>query len=125
MKYIIAIAGLVLLLSGSAGAQNLACSKTRINTSGTAGADITVDGTAGGVTVMPALDSRCGAIIQNNGTGTQAMRCGPSTVTVSSTVGWYIEAGKSLILGNEGQQVWKCIKTTGDNAAANVIEAIP
>lgn len=124
LKPILAIAALMLLPS-LAQAQNIACSKTRVNQSGTAGADITVDGTAGGVTVMPVLDSRCGAIIKNNGTGTQAMRCGPSTMTVTSSVGFLLNAGDSLTLGNEGQQLWKCIKSTGDNTAANVIEAIP
>lgn len=123
-KLILAIAALMLLPS-LARAQNIACSKVRINESGVARADIVVDGTAGGVTVAPALDSRCGGIIVNSGTGTKAMRCGPSTMTVTSTVGFLLNAGDALSLGNEGQQLWRCIKTTGDNTTANVIEAIP
>lgn len=124
-KLTLAIAALMLLPS-LAQAQNLACQTVRINSSGTAGADITVDGTAGGVTVMPRLQARCGAIIFNSGSA--PMRCAPSTgpwaLTVSGTVGTLINNGSALVLGNEGQDLWKCIRTAG-STTANVTEAVP
>lgn len=97
------------------------CKTVTTNAQGAAGADITVDSTAGGVSVMAASTTRCGALIKN--AGTAAMRCAATTLTVSSTVGELIDAGETLVLGLEGQQAWKCIRTTGTSTSASVSEA--
>ena len=128
------ILALLLLLSMSSGAsaqlsgsgavyqkpQDAACKTTVVN-SVNSGQDITVDSTAGGVVVMGSLSTRCGATILNSGTAN--MRCAQGTITVTSTVGFLIAAGGSLNLGFEGQQGWKCIRTTGTDTAASVIES--
>lgn len=126
MKQVVSTILALLLMPTLALAQNTgACRATRINDRGSSGADVAVDNTSGGVTVMAALDARCGAIIVNTGTGTAAMRCAQSTLTVTSTVGFLLNPGDALVLGNESQQAWKCIRTTGSSTTANVIEAIP
>ena len=102
--------------------QDAPCKTVLVNAQGTASADITIDGTAGGVAVLAAGTTRCAAVITNSGAAD--MRCAPTTVTVSSTVGYLVPAGKSLALGLEGQQAWKCIRT-GSSTTASVLEAKP
>lgn len=97
------------------------CKTVTINEKGTGNASITVDSTAGGVTVLDAKTLRCGATIYNSGTAN--MRCAPTTVTVTSTVGHLIPNGVALVLGAEGQQAWKCIRTTGTSTTAEIAEA--
>lgn len=97
------------------------CTITKVNLQGASSADITVDATAGGVTVLAADSNRCEALIQNSGAA--AMRCAPTTITVTSTVGFYVPAAGTLALGVEGQQAWKCIRTTGSSTTASVAEA--
>ena len=102
---------------------NSACLTVSVNLQGSAGAGITVDATSGGVTVMAANAKRCGAIITNYGAAD--IRCVSSTQTPTATVGYPVPAGQSLRLGLEGQQAYKCIRTTGTSAEVDVIEAVP
>jgi hypothetical protein len=101
------------------------CQTTGINLQGTGGAGnaITIDNTAGGVSIMLANSGRCGGTIQN--TGAAAMNCDPITQTVSATIGFTLAAGASYNFGPEGQQAWKCIRTTASSTTANVAEALP
>lgn len=108
------------------------CQKSGVNLQGASNADITIDNTAGGITVMAAnyqsttqpLSGRCGASIKNE-TGGGAIRCGPVTMTVTTTAGFFLAAGDVLNLGPEGQEAWKCIRTTASSGTVSVIEAIP
>lgn len=84
--------------------------------------DIAIDATVGGVTVLGANSKRCQALLQN--TGTADMRCAPTTVTVSATVGFLVKAGATWGLGLEGRQAYKCIRTTGTSTAVSVAEAL-
>ena len=97
-----------------------ACKTVTVNAQGTGSADVTVDATATGVSVMAALATRCGALILNSGAAD--MRCAPSTVTVTSTVGFFVPAGQALRLSEEGQQAWRCIRTTGTSTSASIAE---
>lgn len=115
--------GVAAVPSGPRPADAAICKTVAVNAKGTGNASITVDATAGGVTVMDASTQRCGATITNSGTAD--MRCAPSTVTVTSTVGFLIAAGKALNLGSEAQQAWKCIRTTASSTTADVGEANP
>jgi len=101
------------------------CQTTGINLQGTGGAGnaITIDNTSGGVSIMLANQARCGGTISNTGAG--AMNCAPTTETVSSTIGQTIAAGQAYNFGPEGQQAWKCIRTTSTSTTANVAEALP
>lgn len=99
------------------------CKTVSINLFGVANADITVDATAGGVVISALNTSRCGMAISNSGAAD--MRCAPTTLTVTSTVGILIPAGQVRYFGLEGQQLWKCIRTTGSSTTANVWEATP
>lgn len=103
--------------------QDSPCKTVGVNVQGTANADVSVDNTAGGVAVLAASTTRCGAVIKNSGTGD--MRCAPTTITVSSTVGFLIIAGDKQTLGLEAQQAWKCIRTGSTTTTASVLEAIP
>jgi hypothetical protein len=87
-----------------------------------AGGDVFVDNTAGGVTVLGANTKRCQALITNNGTAD--MRCAPTTLTVSATVGYPIKAGQTLTMGLEGRESWKCARTTSTSTAAAIAEAV-
>lgn len=99
------------------------CTTTQVNAQGTAGADITVDNTAGGVTVMAASATRCGALLKN--TSVANARCAPTGLTPTASVGFLVKAGENLILGPEGRQAWKCIRTDATSAVFNVAEAMP
>lgn len=120
MKATIFLAALMFAAIGVAQAGSVV-----INDKGTTNADITVDATAGGVAVMDAKTARRGAIIRNSAatSGTAAMRCGPASLTVTATAGTLLNPGEALTLGSEGQEAWKCIRTTGSSATANVTEA--
>ena len=63
-----------------------ACKTVIINAKGPGNATITVDATVGGVTVLDALTTRCGAIIQNEA-GAGDMRCASGTLAPTTTVG--------------------------------------
>jgi len=100
-----------------------ACKKVVVNGSGVAGADITIDSTAGGIVVLAANATQCAFDIRNSGTA--PMRCCPSTLTCSSTAGFLLNQGEDLKAGLEGQEAWKCIRTTGTSTTANVAQATP
>jgi hypothetical protein len=104
-----------------AGPTSAPCKTVEVNNSGTAGADVAVAGTA--VQVLAAATDRCGAVIENSGAG--PMRCAPSGLTPTSTVGFLIGVNQSFILGEEGQQAWSCIRTTATSTSASVAEAAP
>ncbi len=124
MKYLRGILLAGILLAASAAPARAGCGTTKVNLQGSGNASITIDATAGGVLVMAAATSkRCGATIQNSGAA--AMRCAPTSVTVSATVGYLIASGASYNAGPEGQQAWKCIRTTGSSTTADVAEATP
>lgn len=112
------------VLSTSSGAPaSASCKTTVVNAQGVANAGIAVDATAGGVTVLAASATRCDALITNQGSGD--MLCGPSTITVTTTVGFYVPAGGMLALGDAGQQAWKCIRQAAVSTTAYVAEAKP
>lgn len=111
------------LQTNGAGSPAASACKTVNVTPVNSGTDVTVDATAGGVTVMNASTTRCGAVITN--TSANAMRCAPTTLTVTATLGYLIGANGSLNLGAEGQQSWKCIRTGASSAAAATAEAAP
>ena len=98
------------------------CTNTRVNLQGVSNADIVVSSTA--VAVLTENAKRCEAVIIN--TGTADMRCtqqnqpGPSV-----TIGILITPTSSFKLTfNEARKPWDCIRTTGVDAAANVVETI-
>ena len=98
-----------------------ACKTVLMNAKGTAGATVTVDSTAGGITVLDALTSRCGALVQNEAGGGD-MRCASGTLAPTTTVGVLIQAGQSLSLGLEAQQLVKCIRTGATSATVSTVE---
>ena len=98
------------------------CKTIVVNAKGTGNATVTVDATVGGVTVLDALTTRCSAIIQNEG-GAGDMRCGSGTLAPTTTVGVLVQAGQSLALGLEAQQVIKCIRTGATSATVSTVEA--
>ena len=83
---------------------------------------ITIDNTAGGVSVLTAKSKRCAALIKN--VGTADMNCAPTTYTVSTTLGWLVSPGETLGLTSEGREAWKCIRTTSNSTSVVVIEAV-
>jgi len=109
--------------TGGGGSSGCAATNVKVNLKGTSNADITVDSTAGGVVVMDALSTRCSANIRN--TGTADMRCAPASVTVSTTAGALLKPGDIAVLGVEGAEAWRCIRTTGTSTTTNVLEARP
>ena len=100
-----------------------ACNKAFVNDRGASGADITIDATVGGVFVLRANSSRCAAVIFN--AGANDMRCAPTILTVTSTIGFLIQSGQSLSLNKESQQTWKCIRIGGSSTTASILEARP
>lgn len=97
------------------------CKTVSVNTQGVANAGVAVDSTAGGVPVLAASTTRCGAVLYNLQGGGDAL-CAPTTITVTTTVGFYLAAGQSLALGLEAQQAWNCIRQAGTNATLYVAE---
>lgn len=108
----------IFLMAAGAHAQDKACNETITNPSGTAGADVTVDGTARVVIPLTTVGSCCAALIYNN--SANGMRCA-SDVTPTATVGYPVAAGASLPIGPECYHQWKCIETTASAAAASVL----
>ena len=98
------------------------CKTIAVNAKGASNADISVDNTVGGVTVMDASATRCAALIRNTH-ATAHMRCAPSTVTVTATRGFLVSAGDALRLGLEAQQAWKCIRTDATTVTVSVAES--
>lgn len=112
------------VVNGAAPAPSTAaCKKVTVNAQGAAGAAITIDNTVGGVTVLAASTTRCGAIVTN--AGSADMNCSPSTQTPSATVGQRVTVGMTLVLGLEGQEAWKCFRTTSTSTSVTVSEATP
>jgi len=98
------------------------CTDTRVNLQGVSNADVVISSTA--IAVLAESARRCEAVIVN--TGTADMRCtqknqpGPSI-----TVGVLITPTSSFKLTfNEAWKPWDCIRTTGVDTAANVVEVI-
>lgn len=85
-------------------------------------ADVTVDDTAGGVTVLAANANRKKCIIQNVG----AAACRVGTTTPTTTTGLQLAPGASLTL--EGpypvQAAIKAIRETGTNTTVSVAEIV-
>lgn len=107
---------------GIASAQVPLCVRALVNDRGTAGADVSVSTTA--VVVARQNTSRCSLVISN--TTANAMRCRPTpSGDPTTTAGVLLGANESLSMGTEGQQEWKCIRSEGSDAAANVIEGLP
>lgn len=97
------------------------CRTVVVNAKGIANATISVDATVGGITVLDALTTRCGALIQNEAGGGD-MRCAFGTTVPTTTVGVLVQAGQSLSLDLEAQQVAKCIRTGATNATVSTVE---
>ena len=102
-----------------------ACKKITVNPSGVGSAGVTVDATAGGVIIMAASTTRCNAAFYALQGGGDVL-CGPSTITVTSTVGFYIAAGQNLgDLGLAAQEQWKCIRQGATNGTVYVATQTP
>lgn len=100
-----------------------ACSTTRTNRKGTNNAAITVSSTA--VIVADANTARCSLLIDNVSSANN-MRCMSASDGVpTTTAGKLIEAGEALALGDEGKEIWRCIRTGGSDATAEVTEGMP
>lgn len=100
------------------------CQNISINLQGSGNADITVDSTSGGVTVLAANNHRCGVLITNS--SANDMRCAPTNITVTTTVGYYVKGNTTLELGpGEAKDAWKCIRTGVSSATASVLESVP
>jgi len=115
---------LLLLLSAVPASAQLACGNWLSNTSGTAKADITVSSTA--VVVLAANGGRCSAIITNN--SANDMRClssGDGTGVPTTTAGFIIKAGTTMVLNTESRRAVQCVRTSGSDAVASVAEALP
>jgi len=117
----IAYIGISLISTNDLSAQSR-CTNTRINLQGVSNADIVVSSVA--IAVLAEDANRCEAIIVN--TGTADMRCteknkpGPS-----ATIGVLLTPTSSFKLSfDEARKPWDCIRTTGVDAAANVVETI-
>lgn len=129
MRRTVLFLSLALALLAGAGVRPVAagppeCRSTQTNVQGSSGADITVDATSTGVLVMAASTSRCQALIRNSGSA--QMRCGPVSKTLTaSAYGMVLDAGQSLVLGQESAEAWKCIRTGSSSTTANVTEALP
>lgn len=124
-----AVVGVVAILAVLVGFERVILSPTDApcktwlaNENGTANATITVDATAGGITILDALTSRCGALIQNEPGGGD-IRCGSGTLAPTSTVGVLIQAGQSLSLSLEAQQIVKCIRTGATSGTVSTVES--
>lgn len=122
--------GVLLLASALAWGQgqigpNDACRSLRVNPSGVAGADITVDTTA--VTVMAADQGRCGALILNASTS-NTIRCRSITDgDPTATVGTILYPGRVLAMEIESQRGVRCTRdsTATGSATVNVTELWP
>ena len=88
------------------------------------GTDITIDDTAGGVTVLAADNARLTALLYNNG-GFE-VRCAPSTEAPTTTNGFPVPAGGTLVLGPQDgvQLLWACIRTTANSSTIAVFEGL-
>jgi hypothetical protein len=104
-------------------AQTAPCIPTRtvINSQGGL-ADITVAATA--TQVLDNNASVCQRLLRNNGTA--AMRClAVPQGAPTATLGLLLNAGDQLLMGTEGRESWRCIRTTGSSTTATTIEGIP
>lgn len=94
------------------------------NTAATAadGTDITVDGTAGGVTVLAANTNRKSALIQNTGAAT--MRVTTDGTAPTATHGKQVAAGNALVLSSPNcpTVVVKAIRESSTSTTANASE---
>ena len=97
-----------------------ACKTLTINAQGVAGAAITVDATAGGITVMAASTTRCGGFVRLESGGD--MRCATGALAPTTTVGFLVAIGEKVSFGPEGQQIMKCIRTGATSAVVSVVE---
>jgi hypothetical protein len=118
------LCALLLLLAAIPAAAQLACGNWLANTSGTAKADITVSSTA--VVVLAANGGRCRALISNY--SANDMRClssGDGTGIPTTTAGYLVKGGTTLVLETESRRAVQCIRTGGSDATASVVEALP
>jgi hypothetical protein len=117
---------LLLVLAGAAWAET-PCTQVRINNKSSSGGSITVDATAGGITIVEKNTSRCGFVIVNE--TTNGMRCAPSTgayaMTVTSTVGATMPTSVYPAFGRSAQEEWRCIRTGGSSPTVTIIEDMP
>ena len=103
--------------------QTAACKTVTVNSQGVANAPVTVDATAGGVAVLAVSTTRCSATIYNESGGD--IRCAPTTVTVTASVGALVPVETGVKLGMDSQQAWNCIRVAGDSAVVSVLESTP
>jgi len=125
MKKLVTFLTVMLCVTVTAVAQQRACNSVIINSKGTSNADITVDSTAGGVTVLDANNQRCSAIIIE--TAGNQIRCAPANLTVTTTVGFPLKAfsdvaGLNLSERDGVKLEWKCIRTGASSGTVSVME---
>lgn len=119
MKAWATLAGL-LLCASMASAD--VCRTAIVNREGTSGADITVANSA--ITVLAANGQRCRALIFNNATAANTMRCA-SNVTPTTTVGYLIPGGATLEVYTGVRERWQCIRVTAGSATVSTLEEVP
>jgi hypothetical protein len=105
------------------GAGEAACRKSKINRKGSpAGTAITVSSTA--VVVADANTSRCSLLIRNTSSNGMVCRSAGEGLP-TTTLGISIATGGVLSIGEEGQEIWRCIRSGASDATAEVVEGMP
>lgn len=117
-KLLLALLAVLLAVSAAWGQS---CNTVRTNHKGTAGAGITVSSTA--VVVAEANASRCSLFIDN--VSSNDMRCRSARDgDPTTTAGKLIASGESWG-ADAAKEQWKCIRTGGSDATAEVQEELP
>ena len=79
-----------------------------------------------GATVLDADAARCGFQIFNTDADSgDNVRCAPNDYEVTTTTGALIRAGERLEVERGAGAEWRCIRTTDDSVAVDVVEEIP
>lgn len=97
------------------------CKTLKANLQGSALADITVDATSGGVTVLGSSITRCGAVIKLV-SGGQIKCLSSGQGNPSTTAGFTLDVGDVLGVDTEAQEAYKCIRTGGTSGIVTVVE---
>ena len=86
------------------------------------GADIAVGASAVGA--LAQNNAACQRLLRNNGAA--PMRCmSIPQGTPTATAGLLLNSGDQILMGTEGREAWRCIRTTSTSTTATTIEGIP
>jgi len=98
------------------------CRSPRTNAQGVAMAPVIVGASA--TVVLDAVTTRCQGIVQNE-QGAGDVRCAWDTETPTSTAGFLLAAGQSVVFGNTEQKQLRCIRTGTTDGKISTWEAMP